>query len=81
MENNTIKPITIVRKDLCLMLKKAKDKMQHDIASFDELGTTISYADVIDSMLEHLNEVVITQEGRFEGSKALAGKTILYRVK
>ena len=43
--------------------------------------TELSFSDWIDSLLENSNlqEATITHEGRI--SKALAGKTILYRVK
>ena len=42
---------------------------------------TLSFSDWIDSLLQNSNlqEATITQEGRI--SKALAGKTILYRIK
>ena len=42
----------------------------------------VSFSDVIDNLLhtkDNLQEATITQEGRI--SKALAGKTILYRIK
>lgn len=77
------KSVNIVRKDLCETLEIMKAKMQEDLDKI-KLGTTVSYSDVIDSFLAaqgKQTEVLITPEGRFEGSKALAGKTILYQVK
>lgn len=77
------KCVNIVRKDLCETLENMKAKMQADMDAV-KIGTTVSYADLIDSLLEakgKQTEVTITQEGRFEGSKTLAGKTILYQVK
>ena len=77
------KSVNIVRKDLCETLENMKLQLQADMDKI-KLGTTISYADLIDSLLEakaEQIEVLITSEGRFEGSKALAGKTIFYQVK
>ena len=78
-----VKQITIVRKDLCETMENMKAKLQAE-ADQVKLGTTVSYADLIDMLLANQNdhiEVVVNQEGRFEGSKSLAGQTISYRVK
>jgi hypothetical protein len=83
MEYKIPKDVTITRKDLCMKLSEMKDKLQAEWLTDAEniMGTTISYSDVIDSLLEPLIEADITQEGRFEGSKGLAGKKIMYKVK
>ena len=82
--NMVYKNIQITRADLRDKLEAARIKIQTDI---DRTGikTTITYMDVIDSLLSTGTitpiEVIINPEGRFEGSRALAGKTIFYQVK
>ena len=77
------KAIRIVRKDLCKTLEGMRAKLQEEV-NHDEEMTSITYADLIDMLLDaykgHI-EVLITKEGRFEGSKSLAGQIISYKVK
>ena len=77
------KAIRIVRKDLCKTLENMRAKLQEEV-NHDEEMTSITYADLIDMLLDAYNshtEVLINKEGRFEGSRLLAGQTISYRVK
>ena len=39
-----------------------------------------SFSEVLDGLLEPLNQATVNNEGRFEGSKSLAGKRIEYRI-
>jgi len=81
-----VKPLTI-RDDIYEKLTAIKNK-ESDNSAF-------SYSDTIDYLFDQieqfakesqkivnsLQEATINQEGRFDGSKALAGKKIIYKVK
>jgi predicted CopG family antitoxin len=82
----TISKQITIRDDLYNKIKDLKEA-----PGCDEL----SYSKVIDSLyqkianlefenrliLEEITEATINREGRFEGSKGLAGKIIIYKVK
>ena len=64
-----------IRDNLYGILRGKKEQIEADT------GKLFSYSDLIETFLVPTQEVTINQEGRFEGSKTLAGKTIIYRVK
>ena len=72
-----------IRNDLYDRLKSMKGDKRSFSGVLDELlFQNMELQKPVDQELREveLREVVITKEGRFEGSKSLAGKSILYRV-
>lgn len=78
--------IFTIRDDIYNRLKDLKETPGCDEISFskviDSLFQRIANLESENKLiLEGTKEVTINQEGRFEGSKGLAGKTIIYKVK
>ena len=81
------------KKETFEQIKRDEDQMTKGITIRDDLYAELrtmrigkeSFSDVIDKFLHpksnNLQEAEVNPEGRFPGSKTLAGKTIIYKIK
>jgi len=66
-----------------------KNELYEIIREMKKGNATTSFSDVIEELINNktknnnlqLTEATINQEGRFAGSKTIANKTILYKIK